>query len=168
MVPNTAAQAVPAPFKLPVQIVTPADISRLVREIDEIEAFFEESSLKAATTKTIPQASQQLTALMNENTLNIVHKNDRAMLALFLKHLRLKAPLVHISFATDPKPDFLMKLVLWFRSNAHPHVLVQIGLQPNIAAGCVLRTTNKYFDFSFKQHFEQSKAKLSAALRANT
>jgi F0F1-type ATP synthase delta subunit len=153
---------------LPVQILTPGDISRLSRETEDIENFFAQAAVKGATTKTVPQSSQQLTALINDNSLNILHKEDRVRLHTFLESVRAQAPIVHVSFATDPKPDFLMKLVVWFRSNAHPYVLLQVGLQPNIAAGCVLRTRNKYFDLSFKQHFQESKAKLAAALRTDT
>jgi hypothetical protein len=29
-----------------------------------------------------------------------------------------------------------------------------VGVQPTIAAGCIMRTTNKYFDFSLRQDFE--------------
>jgi F0F1-type ATP synthase delta subunit len=153
-------------LQLPVQILTSGDISRLSREVEALEGFFEQASIKAATTKTVPQASQQLTAVINENNLNILHEADRKSLVTFLKTVREKAPVVHLSFATDPKPDFLMKLATWFRREAHPYVLFHVGIQPNIAAGCVLRTTNKYFDLSFKQHFETSKAKLGAVLRA--
>jgi F0F1-type ATP synthase delta subunit len=151
---------------LPVQILSSGDISRLSREIEDLSNFFEESALKSTNTKAIPQSSHQLTVLVNENHLNILHKEDRERLGHFLNAVREKAPLIHVSFATDPKPDFLMKLIVWFRSNAHPYVLIQVGLQPNIAAGCVLRTTNKYFDFSFKQHFEESKSKLGMVLRS--
>ncbi|MDB5182445.1 MAG: hypothetical protein JWO47_229 [Candidatus Saccharibacteria bacterium] len=166
--PKAVHASQPAVLALPVQILTSGDISRLVREIEEIEEFFDKAALQSTTTKAMPQASQQLTVLIGDNKLNILHKKDRESIDGFLKDVRQKAPVIHLSFATDPKPDFLMKLIVWFRSNAHPYVLIKIGLQPNIAAGCVLRTTNKYFDFSFKEHFEESKAKLSVAMRAST
>ena len=163
---HSAAPAVaPLTLKLPLQIMTKADVSRLGREVDGIAAFFASAAIKGATTKTVPQASQQLTALINDNGLNLLKESDRNNLVVFLKFLREKAPIVHASFATDPKPDFLMKIVGWFQTEAHPHVLLQVGLRPDIAAGCVIRTANKYFDFSFKKHFEASKAKLGASLR---
>ena len=162
-----APQAKPAAgLSLPLQVLTKADVSRLGREINEIESFFEVAAIKGATTKTVPQTSQQMTLIMNENGLNVLRQEDRLQINTFLKMLREKAPIVHTSFAADPKPDFLMKLVEWFRKEAHPYVLLQVGLQPSIAAGCVIRTTNKYFDFSFKKHFEESKARLGASLRA--
>ncbi|CAN5382854.1 hypothetical protein BH10PAT3_BH10PAT3_2590 [soil metagenome] len=156
----------PTGLVLPIQILTKGDISRLGREVDSLEVFFTQASIKGATAKTVPQVSQQLNALIGENNLNLIHKTDRTKLKEFMAMLRLSAPVVHASFAVDPKPDFLMKIVGWFRREAHPYVLLQIGLQPSIAAGCVFRTTNKYFDFSFKKHFEDSKAKLGASLKA--
>ena len=151
---------------LPAQILTPGDVSRLLRELQDLEEFFEEAKLKGATTKSVPQATQTLNSFIKENSLNMLHEVDRAALKKYLEIIKAKAPIVHLSFATDPKPDFLIKLVAWFRTNADPYVLIQVGLQPNIAAGCILRTTNKYFDMSFKQHFLDSKAKLAVALGA--
>ena len=159
-------QARQSALVLPVQILTPGDVARLIRELEDLEQFFEEAKIKGATTKTVPQASQALTTFVKENQLNMLHESDRAALKKYLNIIKSKAPVVHLSFATDPKPDFLMKLVAWFRTNADPYVLIHVGLQPNIAAGCILRTTNKYFDLSFKQHFLESKAKLAAALGA--
>lgn len=155
----------PHTLVLPVQVYTHADVSRLSREAQDLETFFTQAAIKGASTKSVPQVSQQLGTLIDDNKLNLLHKEDRSLLITFMNTLRDKAPVVHASFATDPKPDFLMKLVMWFRREAHPYVLLQVGLQPNIAAGCIFRTTNKYFDFSFKRHFQDSKMKLAAALK---
>ena len=71
---------------------------------------------------------------------------------------------MHISFAADPSASFTEKIVAWFRENIHPNILVQIGLQPNIAAGCVVRTANKIFDFSLRENFNQSQQSLIDAI----
>lgn len=154
-----------ATLKLPIQIVTQSDVSRLCREVENLNDFFTQAAIKGAQAKTVPQSSQTLNSLISDNELNMLKKEDRDRLKAFLDMLRSKAPVVSASFATDPKPDFLMKLVVWFRSEAHPYVLLKVGLQPNIAAGCVFRTSNKYFDFSFRNQFSRSKEKLSVALR---
>ena len=163
VVPRPAA--ITETFALPVQIYTQSDVSKLDREMEGVIAFFEQAAIKGANANAVPQISFLMNALIDENKLNILHKEDRDKLGSFLHTLREKAPVVHTSFATDPKPEFLMKLIMWFRTQAHPYVLFQVGLQPNIAAGCIIRTTNKYFDLSFKRHFEDSKAKLALALR---
>ena len=155
-------------LSLPLQILTQADISRLNREIETVRDFFAQAAIGGTTAKNVPQISQQLTAVINENHLNLLQLEDRSRIEFFLKAVRSKAPIVHVSFASDPKPDFLMKIAAWMRREAHPYVLLHVGLQPSIAAGCVIRTTNKYFDFSFKRHFDESKAKLAPTLKAIT
>ena len=163
---HAAAQPMVFNLKLPIQIMTKADVSRLDREMREFEDFFASAAVSGASAKTVPQPSQLLTILLNENNFNLLKADDRQKVITFLGTLRAKVPVIHISFAVDPKPDFLMRIVNWFRTQAHPYALVQIGLRPSIAAGCVIRTTNKYFDFSFKKHFEDNKAKLTEALKA--
>ena len=58
-----------------------------------------------------------------------------------------------MSFSADPSVTFLTKLMTWLRQEIHPQVLLTVGLQPTIGAGCILRTTNRYFDFSLRQDF---------------
>lgn len=151
---------------LPLQVLTMADVNRLKRELDAVEDFFSEAAIKGATTKSVPQTSQSLAAFCKLNAINLLKEQERQTATEFFTMLRKTAPVVHASFATDPKPDFLMKLITWFRREAHPYVIFKVGLQPSIGAGCVLRTDNKYYDFSFKEHFKKSKAKLPSALRA--
>ena len=60
---------------------------------------------------------------------------------------------MHISFSSEPTPIFLERLLSWIRREINPLVLLTIGLQPAIGAGCIVRTTNKYFDLSLRQTF---------------
>ena len=71
----------------------------------------------------------------------------------FLKKVQEEAPAIHMSFAADPSSGFTAKIVGWLRANIHPLTLLQIGLQPTIAAGCVVRTTNHVFDLSLRSKF---------------
>ena len=41
----------------------------------------------------------------------------------------------------------------WLRREIHPVVLLTVGLQPSIGAGCIVRSTNKQFDFSLREDF---------------
>ena len=152
-------------FHLPLQVISKGDLSRVTREVEDLDQFFTQASLKGADAKTVPQASLQLNALTEINDLNLLNKEDRTKLRQFLKLVVERAPVVHASFATDPKPDFLMKILAWFREQAHPYVLLQVGLQPSIAVGCVIRTPNKYFDLGFQQHFKKTKLKLVETMR---
>ena len=151
-------------LSLPLRVISFNDVARLERELESINDFFDKSSLQGANAKTLPQASATLRSLFEENKLNILEVADRQKITQFINKLRQNGKLVNVSFAVEPKPDVLMKLLQWFRREAHPHVLLRVGLQPTIAAGCIVRTTNKYYDFSFKEQFSKSKQKLSTAL----
>lgn len=72
-----------------------------------------------------------------------------------------------MSFSADPSPLFTQRLISWLRQNIHPDLLLQVGLQPTIGAGTVVRTTNKYFDLSLREFFNQKKAVLLAKMRSN-
>lgn len=153
-----------ATLRLPLQVISMSDVARLEREIENINDFFDKSSLQGANTKNLPQISTSMRVILEDNKLNLIELGDRKKLTEFIKYLKQNAKVVSISFAVEPKPDSLMKLLQWFRSEAHPNVVFKVGLQPTIAAGCVIRTSSKYYDFSFKHQFAESKAKLSQAL----
>src|SRR5258708_21999925 len=108
-----------------------------------------------------------LDELASGNGLNLLDEATRKYLVVFLEDITAHAPVIHISFAADPSSAFLQKLVLWFRQNIHPSILIRVGLQPNIAAGCVLRTTNKYFDLSLRKTLLQHQAELVTAISGN-
>jgi F0F1-type ATP synthase delta subunit len=149
------APAAAPKLTLPVLIFGVAELHRLTRELEALEDYFKQSSLRTPGTQPqLPKVSRTLEALGLENKSNLLVAKDRQVLAMFLGKVNESAPRVHISFATDPSAAFVGKIVQWFRSTVHPAILVQVGLQPTIAAGCVVRTPNKQFDFSLRQRFD--------------
>jgi F0F1-type ATP synthase delta subunit len=84
------------------------------------------------------------------NKLNLLVETDREKLVSFLSDVREKAPEIHMSFSTEPSTSFIQKLAGYMRENIHPQLLIQVGLQPTIGAGFMMRTTNKYYDFSLR------------------
>ncbi len=140
------------PGQLPVLVVGPLEVSRLLRELQAIDGTLLEHTLRkdgksAHMLKTSPLMDQ----LVSINKLNLLHKKDRERLARFLEVVKRRAPILHISFSADPAPAFMERLMDWLRREIHPQVLVTIGVQPTIAAGCIVRGPNKYFDFSLRQ-----------------
>ncbi len=109
-----------------------------------------------------------LDELLQNNKINALVEVDRKRLLNFLMTVRAKAPIIHMSFSADPSPAFTQKLITWLRENVHPLVLLQVGLQPNIGAGCIVRTTNKYFDLSLRQHFANQQELLMVKLHGVT
>jgi hypothetical protein len=155
MVPNPATQ--PA-IQLPDIIVSPTDINRLMREIDNLSEYVKQASIRHPGVKVRPpQASYLLGEFGLTNKLSWLTYEDCQQATAFFATLKKDAPIVHISFAVDPSAAFMTKLVVWFRHNIHPLTLISIGLQPNIAAGCIVRTTNHVFDFSLRRRFSSSR-----------
>lgn len=155
MAPN--ATPLQLPLQLPLGVVTKVDASRLLREIEALDNFLHQAAIRQpGTAVSLPRTSRLFEEITTANKLNVLHEDERKQLAVFLHQVRDSAPILHMSFSSDPSPIFTQKLISWLRSELHPLVLLQIGLQPNIGAGCVVRTTNKYFDFSLRSRFKQN------------
>jgi F0F1-type ATP synthase delta subunit len=151
---------------LPIAVVGRVDIGRLQRETEALLNFIQQSAIRQPGTQPkLPKTSRLLDEVIQNNKINILEENDCKQLLKFLQHVYRHAPVIHISFGADPSAMFTQKIVTWLRVEVNPLVLLQIGLQPNIGAGCIVRTTNKYFDFSLRHRFEEKKSVLSAALK---
>lgn len=151
---QTATQS----YQLPLGIVTRSDVGRLVRETESIDGFLHQATIRQpGFTLALPKTSALFNEFVTINKLNMLKPLDRQNQYKFLQNLSHTAPVVHISFSNDPSPLFLQKLISWMRQQLHPNLILHIGLQPTIGAGCVIRTTNKQFDLSLKRHFDKQK-----------
>src|SRR5579884_941640 len=143
-----------AKLSLPTAVIGPMDLSRLLRELDNInEVMLQLKLRKSGDNVKLPKTTQLMDELIKANNVNLLEETDRLTLKHYLATIKEHAPLIHMSFSVDPSPLFLDKLIVWLRQNIHPMLLLTIGLQPNLGAGCIVRTTNRYFDLSLKQAF---------------
>lgn len=139
---------------LPVALATRSDLSRVIHELEKVDDFLRQSAIRQpGSPMQLPKTSKVFEELVNGSHLNMLLDDDRQYLEHSLEWMREKAPVMHVAFSTDPSPLFLERLITWLRQNISPYVLIRIGLHPNIGAGCVVRSTNKYFDFSLRQRF---------------
>lgn len=157
------SQAAPAPappagtLRLPILVFGIVEVRRLKRELEALEEFMIQAGLREPGKQpSLPRVSRLLDALATENHLNLLQPEDRQRMKAFLERTEQHAPTVHMSFATDPSSAFIAKIVTWMRSSLGPDALLEIGLQPTIAAGAILRTNNKVFDLSLREHFAKS------------
>lgn len=142
-------------LELPIAVVSPTDVARLLREIENLDEFFRQSAIReGGTPQSAPRYSRLLDEVVVANSLNLLQQSDRDSLMQSFKDLSLHAPVMHVSFSVDPPGPYVQKIVYWFRQNIRGDILVRVGLQPNIGAGCVVRTTNKSFDFSLRRFFD--------------
>lgn len=163
MVPKTDKAAAEV-LQLPNSLISRVDATRVGRELETLANAFEQQSHHH--TKAEPaRPSEILEAVIKLNKLDLSQSDQRDHLASFLKELKTKAPTIHMSFAADPSSAFTNKLITWLRSEIHPLLLLDIGLQPSIAAGCIIRTSSKYFDCSMRQHLVEKKPNLVSLVR---
>lgn len=142
-------------LQLPIGIISPMDIARMLREVEMLDEFFRQAAIRqGGTPVAIPRYSRLLDDLVVNNKLNLLQNVDRDKIIAFLHTMEKNAPVLHISFSTDPPGPYVQKIVAWLRTNINPHILVRVGLQPNIGAGCVVRTQNHSIDMSLRRFFE--------------
>lgn len=149
---------------LPTLILGPADVNRTLLELQELEDFLSQSALRQQTAIQLPKMSRTLESLALTNKTDLLSAEERAELTAFLHSVQLHAPVLHISFASEPSAAFTARIVEWFRTNVSKYSLVQVGLQPSIAAGCIVRSTNKVFDLSLRRSLDKNKVLMTAAL----
>jgi len=154
-------------ISLPMMAVSPVDIGRLLRELEVIGETLLQLSLRTGGDSTkMPKTTKMMEQTASLNKLNLLQESDRKQLQQMLNSVREKAPIIHVSFGVDPAPAFVEKLMTWLRKEIHPLVLITVGLQPTIGAGCIVRTANHQFDFSLRQDFLSKRDLLASMLVA--
>ena len=149
-------------FKLPLGVTSRAEIGRLQRELRRLDEFFVDAAKRQPGASIVPpRVTRMLDELARGNKINLLEAKGRQDLTDILVKLLKQAPSLNISFAAEPSPKALETILDWFRSNIHPQTLLSVGLQPTIAAGCVLRTSNRIFDFSLSARFKQQEEYLA-------
>lgn len=153
-------------LKLPLSLASKNDVSHLHREL----RLFIDAIMQSALRHDNPIKYPAISAMLRDTArLNQVDLRDQAAaekLLDALKSLKAHAPVVHISFPRDPGVEVVQKLVNWFRTEVDPRIVIQVGLQPTIAAGVVVRTPSRQYDFSLRKHLYKNQDKLMEALRS--
>ncbi len=149
-------------FKLPLSIVSPGDLRRIKREVDELCDTLLQMELREGGQKQpkMPKTSRQLDDLIEVNKANLLVKDEREALVKALNEIVDKSPVLHMSFSAEPSTKFLDKLIFYIRDSISPYAVVTVGLAPSIGAGCMVRTANKFFDLSLKQTLIGHRAEL--------
>lgn len=154
-----------AELVLPTLIFGIVEVRRLRLELESLDEFLRGMAIRRETKFEMPRVSRMLEALARENGRDLLKGSDRTVLGEFLQEIDRSAPVIHMSFAADPSAGFSAKIVSWLRANTHPLALLEVGLQPTIAAGCIVRTTNKVFDLSLRSRFNEQTDLLLQSLR---
>jgi F0F1-type ATP synthase delta subunit len=151
-------------LKLPITITTKQDLHRLIRELEALDNYINQNSIRGQKSAALPRLTNTFEALLRDNSIEIMDDKLRTELRQKVGRLVTTAPVVHMSFAVEPSSFMTQKIVGWFRREIHPATMLHTGIQPSIAAGCVMRTTNKYFDFSLRQHLKATQDLLKKSI----
>lgn len=158
-----------AQLTLPTTLVSPIDLNRCLRELKNLDDYFTQASVRQpGTPLALPRSSAILDDLAKTNNINLLDEKLRKSLGDSLEAIKGDSKLLHISFAADPPQIFLSKLIDYLRREIHPQILIRIGLQPSIAAGCVVRTPMHYYDFSLRRHLQAERQILIAKIKEIT
>ena len=151
---------------MPLSVVTKLDVLRLVREAAALHEYMMQAKIRSAGTpmQQLPKLSRLLDDTARANAINLLDTDQRTQLLKALEALKESAPVVHVSFAAEPSAAFLNQVITWFRSNVSALTVLQVGLQPQLAAGCIVQTNNKLFDFSLRAHFTDRRDDLAKML----
>lgn len=155
---SEAAVKTATDFVLPSGIVTRADLSRLLREVEYIDNELTTAVVRSkasAPAQPLPALSSQLKEFLDTNGLRLdVSTQARTDLLKQLRLMKEKAPVIHMTFAVSADSMSLQKLVAWVRASVHAQALIEVGLQPGLVAGVHLRTPNRVHDFSLRTKLE--------------
>lgn len=70
------------------------------------------------------------------------------------------APVVNITLPAPATRSLKTELVSWFRNNVGQQIVLSFHVNPDIAGGMVVRTTNQVHDFSFRKQLLASPEKI--------
>jgi G3E family GTPase len=132
-----------AQFSIPPSVVSRADMTRLVRELelvdDELEAQKARRQGESGHYR-LPNMSQALSDFITLNKVDIADDHVRMDLKARLRKLKDHAPVLHMTFATEADPESMQYLMTWVRRELHPQALISVGLQPSLIGGVYVRT----------------------------
>jgi hypothetical protein len=145
-------------FFLGQHIMTVVDLDRAIRDLRDLDDSFRQHELRSPGEPTIiSKINRTLEDLARDNNLTLLDPTHRDVLIKQLQIIREHAPVVHMSFPSEPSRKALDTITTWFRVNVDPYMLLQVGLEPVIGIGCIVRTTNKIIDCSLKHTFKEKK-----------
>lgn len=141
---------------LPNRLVSSVDLTRTIRELTNLDDSLHQASLRTPGKPTaIPKTTRTLEDLAEINKISLLEKRHREVLLEALKIYQKKAPVIHMSFTVEPSAVVTGEIIDWLRKNIKENVLLDVGLQPTIVVGCVVRTSNKVFDMSLRHNISK-------------
>ncbi len=149
-----------APYVLPSALIGQSDLSKLLRELEEIDNNLESQKarkLGSAGHYKLPSMSHNLSEFLESNKIDLTNDHVRMELKVKLRKVKDHAPVLHMTFATEVDRESLEYIVSWTRKELHPQTLITVGLQPSLIAGVYVRTPNHVHDYSVRATMKDSR-----------
>ncbi len=154
---------------LPAQIVSPQDLTLVIREIADYIAWATHETIKqrvgAATRSQTPEVSPAATELLS----NWTKQNGNSVesyrqLTETLERIAKQAPTITITLA-GPAPQVVREhLVTWCRQNLSRHVLVTFKFNRTLLGGMVVRAGSHIYDWSLHRRLMEHGRKFTEVL----
>lgn len=155
--PSLPAKAGTA-LALPENLISSIDLSRTIRELAALDESLYQANVRVpGQSVKLARSSRILEDLATANGVSLLDTAKRGELLSSLKSYAKTAPRIHMSFAVEPSAKFSTRMVVWLRQNIDPLILLEIGLQPTLAVGCMVRTNNRFFDMSLRHRFKEQR-----------
>ena len=154
---------------LPSSLATRSDLQRVIAEIERIDNSLNSAQIHEQIGHPADDSlttSKQLADFLQINDIDIKNGEDRSRLLHDARHLKITAPVIHVTFATSADNDELTKIIDWVRQSVHPMAVLAVGLQPSLIGGVYIRTTNKVFDFSARSQLANGRHIIKRELEA--
>lgn len=137
---------------LPTTVATKAQLLSLRKNLDEVLETITQNQVRINENVDVappPNVSGALASLLSVNklqpSLQVIEE-----LKKWVEYLLHHAPVVRLTFSSEPGPKELARLIDWLRQNSEKVTLLHIGIQPTIAAGIIVRTTSHRYDLSLR------------------
>jgi len=155
-----------AELLLPISLTGKKELIKVQRELESLsEAMIatKVSNKELGQPRPLPTLSDVTSELVSANEIVLDSKSVPELIKQ-LQAIRDRAPMLRVSFAVEPDRASIAKIVSWFRKEINPGLLLQVGIQPSIAGGCVVQTPGNRYDFSLRKHILGSTDKFKAVL----
>jgi hypothetical protein len=154
-------------LSLPSILVSRQDIVEVRRELGVFIDSTMQSVLRHDNPVKYPAISAELQAVTSVNQVDLRSEAQCRKLLTDLEQLSNRAPVINFSFADEPPPEVLQKIVAWLRKEVNPEVVIKTGLNPTIAGGMIMQTPMHRYDLSLRRQLNNHRKDLIKAFKVS-
>lgn len=157
-------------LKLPIEVVSPQDLTSLLIELRSLDTWLSHESIKqkvaGSTIAKPPVLSTTASAILNASKgTGGITRTLIETLVTSLEDYAKQAPSMTVTLAAPANNKLKQSLVEWFRANIAGDVLVTFRFNSTLLGGMVVRYKSQIFDWSLKRQILASRSKIPEIIR---